>query len=95
MMKNVELNSAAQANTALVPANNALSTAVQKPAAPAPADTEAPIEPTSADKKEQASKQSSTSEEKKEEKAKPKKTRKTNDCRVDHKEKKITITKKA
>ena len=50
---------AAQANTALVPANNELSTAVQKPAALAPADTEM-IETTFADEKEQAPVQSST-----------------------------------
>ena len=86
---------ATQADTALVPANNELSTAVQKPATPAPADTEAPVETNFVEKTEQASSQPSTSEEKKEEKAKPKKTRKTKDCRVDHKERKITITKKA
>lgn len=94
MMKNVELNSAAQETNALVPADNALSTTVQQPAAPAPADIETPVETTFADEKEQAPEQLSTSEEKKEEK-KTKKTRKTKDCRVDHKERKITITKKA
>lgn len=84
---------AAQADTALVPANNELSTAVQKPAAPAPADTEM-IETTFADEKEQAPVQSSTSKEKKEEKkTKPKKHRKTNHCREDHDSKQLIVTK--
>lgn len=95
MMKNYELDTAAQETTSPVPSNNELSTTVQKPAAPVPADTEAPVETTFADEKEQAPAQPSASDKKQEEKAKPKKTRKTNDCRVDHKEKKITITKKA
>ena len=38
MNKNFELNTAAQETNALVPANNELSTAVQNPAAPDPAD---------------------------------------------------------
>ena len=93
MIKNVELNSAAQANTALVPADNALSTTVQKSAAPAPADTEM-IETTFADEKEQAPAQPSTSEEKKEEtKTKTKKTRNTNHCREDHEHKRLIVTK--
>ena len=55
MIKNVELNSAAQETNALVPSDNALTTAVQKPAAPAPADTETPLETTFVEKKEQTS----------------------------------------
>ena len=82
---------AAQANTALVPANNELSTAVQKPAASAPDDTEM-IETTFADDKEQTPAQSSTSEEKKKEK-KTKETRKTNHCREDHEHKRLIVTK--
>ena len=85
---------AAQANTALVPTNNELSTTVQKSAASVPSDTDTPVETTFVPEKEQATAVSAPAE-KKDEKAKPKKTRKTNDCRVDHKERKIIITKKA
>ena len=93
MMKNYELNTAAQETNALVPANNELSTAVQNPAAPAPADTEM-IETTFVAEKEQAPSQPSTSEEKKEEtKTKTKKHRKTNHCREDHENKQLIVTK--
>jgi len=93
MIKNVELNSAAQETNALVPADNALSAAVRQPAAPAPADTETPIETTFVAEKEQAPTQPSSSEEKKEEKAKTKKHRKTNHCREDHEHKRLIVTK--
>lgn len=93
MMKNYELNSAAQETTSPVPSNNELATTVQKPAAPAPDDTEM-IETTFADNKEQAPAQPSSSEEQKEEKkAKPKKHRKTNHCREDHDSKQLIVTK--
>lgn len=93
-MSNFTPSTTAQDNTALVVANNTVSTAVQKPAAPAPADTEAPIE-TNFVEKEQASAQSSASEDKKEEtKTKPKKHRKTNHCQENHKDKQLIVTKK-
>ncbi len=82
----------AQETTALIATNNAVSTAVQKPAAPAPTDTEAPIETTFVAEKEQAPAQPSASDEKKEEK-KTKETRKTNHCREDHEHKRLIVTK--
>ena len=93
MIKNYELNTTAQETNALVSSNNALSTTVQKPAAPAPDDTEM-IETTFVAEKEQAPAQPSTSEEKKEEtKTKTKKTRNTNHCREDHEHKQLIVTK--
>lgn len=92
MNKNVELNAVAQENTALAAVNNALSTAVQKPAARVPADTEAPIETSFVDNKEQAPAQPSASEEKKEEK-KTKKKRNVEHCKLVHEDDCIIITK--
>ena len=91
MMKNVEMNTAAQNTTAIVAANNTLTTAVQQPAAPTPADTEM-IETTFTDDKEQAP-AAAPADEKKEEKAKPKKHRKTTHCREDHEKKQLIVTK--
>ena len=90
MMKNVEMNTAAQNTTAIVPTNNTLSTAVQQPAAPAPADTE--IIETSFVEHEQAPAAAPVDEAKQEEK-KQKKTRKTNHCREDHEHKQLIVTK--
>ena len=87
MDKNFELNS-----TAIVAANNTLSTAVQQPAAPAPADAEM-IETTFVAEKEQAP-AAAPADEKKEEKAKPKKHRKTNHCQENHKDRQLIVTKK-
>ena len=87
MDKNFELNS-----TAIVSANNTLSTAVQQPAAPAPADAEM-IETTFVAEKEQAP-AAAPADEKKEEKAKPKKHRKTNHCQENHKDRQLIVTKK-
>jgi len=92
MMKNVEMNTAAQETTAVVAANSTLSTAVQQPAAPAPADTEM-IVTTFTDNKEQASAAAPADEKKQEEKKKPKKHRKTNHCREDHEKKQLIVTK--
>ena len=83
---------AAQANTAPVATNNALSTAAQKPAAPAPAETEI-IETTFVTEKEQASEQSSTSEENKDEQKKTKKHRHVEHCKLVHEDDCIIITK--
>lgn len=91
MMKNVEMNTAAQNTTAIVPTNNTLSTVVQQPATSAPADTEM-IETTFTDNKEQTPADTSTPEDKQEEK-KQKKTRKTNHCREDHEHKQLIVTK--
>ena len=86
MDKNFELNT-----TAIVAANNTLSTAVQQPAAPAPADTEM-IETTFVEH-EQAPAAAPVDEAKQEEKKKPKKHRKTNHCREDHEKKQLIVTK--
>ena len=82
MNKNVEMN------TAIVSANNTLSTTVQQPAAPAPADTEM-IETTFTDDKEQAPAAAPADEKKQEEK---KKHRKVEHCRVDFAKNAIVIT---
>ena len=92
MMKNVEMNTAAQNTTAIVPTNSTLSTAVQQPAAPAHADTEM-IVTTFTDNKEQAP-AAAPADERKEEKAKPKKHRKTTHCQENHREKQLIVTKK-
>ena len=84
---------AAQEINALVPANNALSTAVQQPAAPAPADTEAPLETTFVEKTEQTSTASAEKKQEDKEQKKTKKTRKTNHCREDHDNKQLIVTK--
>jgi len=81
MDKNFEKNT-----TAIVATNNTPSTAVQQPAAPAPADVEM-IETTFTDDKEQAP-AAAPAEEKKQ-----KKTRKTNHCREDHEHKQLIVTK--
>lgn len=86
MMKNVEMNTAAQETTAIVAANNTLTTAVQQPAAPAPADTEI-IETTFTDEKEQAPAAAPADEKK------PKKHRNVEHCKVDFDKKAIIITK--
>lgn len=93
MMKNYELNTAAQETNALVPANNAISTAVQKPAAPAPADTETPLETTFVEKKEQTPAVDSSSEKKQEEQKKTKKHRHVEHCKLVHEDDCIIITK--
>lgn len=72
MDKNFELNS-----TAIVPTNSTLSTAVQQPAAPAPAESEM-IETTFTDDKEQAPAAAPADEKKK-----PKKHRNVEHCKVD------------
>ena len=93
MMKNYELNTAAQETNALVPADNALSTTVQQPAAPAPADTEAPLETTFVEKTEQTSTASAEKKQEDKEQKKTKKTRNTNHCREDHEHKRLIVTK--
>ena len=74
-------------NTAIVSANNTLSTVIQQPAAPAPADTEM-IETTFTDDKEQAPAAAPADEKKK-----PKKHRNVEHCKVDFDKKVIIITK--
>ena len=81
MNKNVEMN------TAIVSTNNTLSTAVQQPAAPAPAESEM-IETTFTDDKEQAPAAAPADEKKK-----PKKHRNVEHCKVDFDKKVIIITK--
>lgn len=90
-IKNVELNTAAQETTAIVAANNTLSTTVQQPAAPSPADTDAPIETTFVEKAQTPA--AAPADEKKQEEGKKKKTRKVERCKVDIKKNAIVVTK--
>lgn len=85
----------AQETTALVATNNALSTTAQKPAAPAPAETEI-IETTFAPDKEQAPAAAAPSEKKEEKKPEEKKTKKhrhVEHCKLVHEDDCIIITK--
>ena len=97
MIKNVGLNSAAQETNAQVPTNTSLSAAVQKPTAPAPADTETPLETTFVEKKEQTPAVDSSSEKndekKQEEQKKTKKHRHVEHCKLVHEDDCIIITK--
>lgn len=91
MMKNVEMNAAAQETTAIVPTNNTLSTAVQQPAAPAPTDTEMIV--TTFVEQEQAPAAAPSDEKKKDEEKKTKKRRTTKHCVPDHDSKTLVVTK--
>lgn len=84
MNKNVEMN------TAIVSANNTLSTAVQQPAAPAPTDTEM-IETTFVEQ-EQAPAAAPADEKKKDEEKKTKKRRTAKHCVPDHDSKTLVVT---
>ena len=85
-MNNNTTSTTAQENTAHVATNNELSTAVQQPAVPAPADAEM-IETTFTDDKEQAPAAAPADEKK------PKKHRNVEHCKVDFDKKAIIITK--
>lgn len=89
-MNNNTTPTTAQETTALVATNNALSTTAQKPAAPAPAETEAPVETSFVADKEQAP---AAPAEKKQEEKKTKKHRTTKHCVPDHDSKTLIVTK--